>query len=237
MWPLNFWLLPAYTAASAPVAALFALMTKVGIYAVLRLWTLLLSAERRRHRRCSAPTRWSDGGLATLAFGALGLLASQRLDRLAGFSVIVSSGTLLAAIGFGDAGADGGGAVLPASSSTLAASALFLLVELVERARQVDAGAAWSTTTTDRLPLRRTPRPAARRQPRRRGAGADRPRDPGRAGLPRPRLHRSARCWSPGCRRCRASSRKFAMLTALLDPRGLGREPRTAGGAGRCSCC
>ena len=29
MWPLNFWLVPAYSAASAPVAALFAIMTKV----------------------------------------------------------------------------------------------------------------------------------------------------------------------------------------------------------------
>ena len=38
------------------------------------------------------------GGLATLAFGALGMMASQRLDRLAGYSVVASSGTLLAAI-------------------------------------------------------------------------------------------------------------------------------------------
>ncbi len=48
MWPLNFWLAPAYTAASAPVAALFVILTKVGIYAVLRLWTLLLSGGGRR---------------------------------------------------------------------------------------------------------------------------------------------------------------------------------------------
>ena len=40
VWPLNFWLLPAYTAASPPAAALFAVMTKVGFYAVLRIWTL-----------------------------------------------------------------------------------------------------------------------------------------------------------------------------------------------------
>ena len=41
------------------------------------------------------------GGLATLAFGSVGILASQQLARLAGFSVIASSGTLVAAIGFG----------------------------------------------------------------------------------------------------------------------------------------
>ena len=40
LWPLNFWLPAAYGAASAPVSALFAILTKVGVYAVLRLWTL-----------------------------------------------------------------------------------------------------------------------------------------------------------------------------------------------------
>src|SRR5690606_19284975 len=43
IWPLNFWLVPAYTAATPPVAAIFAVLSKVGVYAVLRIW-LLLSA-------------------------------------------------------------------------------------------------------------------------------------------------------------------------------------------------
>ena len=41
VWPLNFWLVPAYDAATAPVGALFALMTKVGVYALLRFAVLL----------------------------------------------------------------------------------------------------------------------------------------------------------------------------------------------------
>lgn len=45
MWPLNFWLVPAYSSASAPVAAMFAIMTKVGVYTLLRLWTLLFPAR------------------------------------------------------------------------------------------------------------------------------------------------------------------------------------------------
>ena len=45
VWPLNFWLVPAYSAATAPVGALFALMTKVGVYSLLRLWTLLFGAD------------------------------------------------------------------------------------------------------------------------------------------------------------------------------------------------
>lgn len=41
MWPLSFWLPTAYAAACAPVAAIFAIMTKVGVYILLRLSLLL----------------------------------------------------------------------------------------------------------------------------------------------------------------------------------------------------
>ncbi len=134
MWPLNFWLAPAYAAASAPVAALFVILTKVGVYTVLRLWSLLLSSEPD-----SAALFGADaliyGGLATLAFGAIGMVASQQARRLAAYSVIISSGTLLAAIGFGHA-ALAGAALFYLMGSTLAVSALFLLGELIERFRQ-----------------------------------------------------------------------------------------------------
>ena len=57
------------------------------------------------------------GGLATIVFGTLGVLASQGLGRLAGCAVLVSSGTLLAVVGMaglGGGSADGrGGALLP----------------------------------------------------------------------------------------------------------------------------
>jgi multicomponent K+:H+ antiporter subunit D len=136
VWPLNFWLPPAYAAAGAPVTALFAILTKVGVYAVLRLWTLCFPADAGTWALFGGPVLvW--GGLATLAFGAVGMMASQRLDRLAGFSVIASSGTLLATIGF-DTPALGAGALFYLAGSTLAGGALFLLVELMERARQVE---------------------------------------------------------------------------------------------------
>src|SRR5690606_9711165 len=41
MWPLGFWLPRTYAAAPAPVAAMFAVMTKVGVYVLLRLSLLL----------------------------------------------------------------------------------------------------------------------------------------------------------------------------------------------------
>jgi multicomponent K+:H+ antiporter subunit D len=131
IWPLNAWLVPAYAATSAPVAALFAVMTKVGIYTLLRLWTLLFSADTSPSVQFGRPVLLY-GGLATIAFGALGLIASLRLGRIAGFSIIVSSGTLLAALGVGTAAVTSA-ALFYVLSATLAASALFLLVELIER--------------------------------------------------------------------------------------------------------
>ena len=124
MWPLNFWLAPAYSAASAPVAALFVILTKVGVYAVLRLWTLLLSAE------AGAPVAF--GGDATDLRRPRD--AGVRRDRHArvaaacaaspGFGIIISSGTLLAVIGFGARGDDRRRAVLPASVRRWRVSAL-----------------------------------------------------------------------------------------------------------------
>jgi multicomponent K+:H+ antiporter subunit D len=113
------------------VAALFVLMTKVGIYTLLRLWTLLFSEEAGPSAHFGAPILLY-GGFATIAFGALGLMSTLRLGRIAGFSVIVSSGTLLTAIGLRDVPVTSA-ALLYLFSATLAASALFLLVELVER--------------------------------------------------------------------------------------------------------
>ena len=138
LWPLNFWLTPAYAAASAPAAAVFAILTKVGVYAVLRLWTLCFPADAGASAGFGGEVLvW--GGITTLAFGAVGMLASQQLARLAGHSVIASSGTIVAAIGF-DAPALGGGALFYLASSTVAGCALFLLVELLERSREVEVG-------------------------------------------------------------------------------------------------
>lgn len=130
IWPLNAWLVPAYSATSAPVAALFALMTKVGIYVLVRLWTLFFS-DGSPSFHFGGPVLLY-GGLATIAFGALGLVSTMRLGRIAGFSVVVSSGTLLSALGMGAASVTSA-ALFYMVSATLAVSTLFLLVELVER--------------------------------------------------------------------------------------------------------
>jgi multicomponent K+:H+ antiporter subunit D len=150
LWPLNFWLPGTYGAASAPVTALFAILTKVGVYAVLRLWTLCFPADAGGSALFgSGALIW--GGVLTLAFGAVGMLASQQLARFASYSVIASSGTLIAAFGFG-APVLMGAALFYLASSTLAACALFLLVELLERSRQVELGPDALDDGRDALP-------------------------------------------------------------------------------------
>ena len=137
MWPLCFWLPSAYMAASAPVAAVFVLLTKVGVYVLLRLTLLLFgSAAGELTGFGGMVLLW--GGMATVAFATAGVLASQAMGRLAGYSVLVSSGTLLAAVGMGDA-AVVSGALFYLVSSSLTIAALFLLIELVERAQEPGA--------------------------------------------------------------------------------------------------
>ena len=134
MWPLSFWLANAYMAAAAPVAAMFAIMTKVGVYVILRLTSLLFTGSH-------ASTGFGAevlmaGGIATIAFGFIGVLASQGLGRMAGHLVLVSSGTMLAVIGMALGGAGPGlvaGALYYMVSSTLALAALFLLLEPMGR--------------------------------------------------------------------------------------------------------
>ena len=136
VWPMGFWLVPAYSAAGAPVAALFSIMTKVGIYAILRLWSLGFSGEEGTLRWGAA---WLvAGGLATVAFGLLGLLQARQLGRVTGFGVMVTSGTLLAAIGFNQPTVTGG-ALYYLLSSTMAAGAMFLLIELIDRSRLLES--------------------------------------------------------------------------------------------------
>lgn len=130
MWPLNAWLVPTYAATSAPVAALFALMTKVGVYVLLRLWTLFFSAQGDTSH-FGAPVM-IVGGLATLGVGTMGLIASTQLRRIAGHSILVSSGILLVSLGMGTA-AMTSAALFYMLSATMAVSALFLLAELIER--------------------------------------------------------------------------------------------------------
>ena len=132
MWPLGFWLPTTYAAASPPVAAMLVLMTKVGTYAILRLWLLWFPAG-------GAAAGWGHdallwGGAATIVFGAAGMLSTDSAGRMAGYGATVSSGTLLAVIGYGQPSLVTAG-LYYLVGSTLGIAAFLLLIELIERIR------------------------------------------------------------------------------------------------------
>jgi len=136
--PLHLWLPTAYAGTTAPVAALFAIMTKVGVYAILRVDTLVFGATAGALAGLFEP--WLlPLALGTLAVGTLGALAAQNLRRLAAYLVVISVGTLLAAFALGTAGVAAGLYYLPHGS--FAVALLFLLAEAVRRRRPASADA------------------------------------------------------------------------------------------------
>jgi multicomponent K+:H+ antiporter subunit D len=147
MWPLGFWLPPTYSAASAPAAALFAIMTKVGVYATLRMSFLFFGPDAGASTDFGAP--WLLlGGTLTMVMGAVGVLAARTMSRIAGFCVLISSGAVLAVIGHGGEAALSG-ALYYMLSSTLAVAAFFLLIELLNRARDTTAPAVGQPVFAD----------------------------------------------------------------------------------------
>ena len=134
--PLYFWLPETYGAATAPVAALFAIMTKVGAYAILRTATLLFGDTDTALANLFEP--WLlPLALATLGIGMLGALAAESLGRLAAYLVVASVGTLLTAFTLGAAGIAAGLYYL--SHGTFASAALFLLADAIRRRRPANA--------------------------------------------------------------------------------------------------
>ncbi|HQR10731.1 MAG TPA: monovalent cation/H+ antiporter subunit D [Casimicrobiaceae bacterium] len=126
--PLGFWLPETYGSAPAPVAAFFAIMTKVGIYAIIRVTFTVFggngSASDGLLAGLGAPALFSLG-LLTIVFGACGVLSARRLVALVSFLVLISSGTLIAASTLGPAAL--GGALYYLVHTTLTVAALFLV--------------------------------------------------------------------------------------------------------------
>jgi len=137
MWPLNFWLPATYSAAYAPVGAVFAILSKVGLYVILRLSLLLFGMQGNVLAGFGNEVLFY-GGLVTIGFGIIGVLSAQAFGRLASYCVIISSGTILAAIGTGNMALTGA-VIFYLLCSTLALGAFFLLVELIERSQDTAA--------------------------------------------------------------------------------------------------
>ncbi|ASP37457.1 monovalent cation/H+ antiporter subunit D [Bacterioplanes sanyensis] len=133
MLPLHFWLVRTYSMTSAPVAALFAIMTKVGIYSIWRVHTAVFGDHAGELSGLASDWLWVLG-LLTIAVGAVAALASQTLRVLTANLVVVSAGTLLISIAVGTEEATAA-AIYYLLHSTLMSAALFLLAGLIQEQR------------------------------------------------------------------------------------------------------
>ena len=136
--PIHFWLPGTYANAPAPVAALFAIMTKVGAYAILRVYTLVFGGE-------AGTTAWLaadwllPASILTLILGMLGVLGSRNLMRMIAFATIGSVGTLQIALALFTPEATVA-ALYYLIHSTFSTAALFLVADLILERRGGDGG-------------------------------------------------------------------------------------------------
>ncbi|MDG3039959.1 monovalent cation/H+ antiporter subunit D [Roseicyclus marinus] len=136
LFPVQFWLPATYANASAPVAALFAIMTKVGAYAILRVHTISFGPGIAPTEDLAA-TWLFPAAIVTIAVGAFGVLGARRLMPLIAFSVLGSMGTLMAAVAAFSPDATMA-ALYYLVHSTFAAACLFLVADLVVSRRGGD---------------------------------------------------------------------------------------------------
>lgn len=131
--PLHFWLPATYAEAPAPVAALFAIMTKVGAYAILRVYIFIFGPDVAVMGGIVG--QWLlPAALITLAIGMVGVLGARSLGHLAAYAVIGSMGMLLIAIGLFTPLATAA-ALYYMVHSTLAGAVLFLVADMIRQGR------------------------------------------------------------------------------------------------------
>lgn len=131
--PLYFWLPGTYASASAPVAALFAIMTKVGVYSIIRTHWGIFGLEAGE-ASLAAQSWLLPMALTTSVLGALGALGSHTMGRLVGYLTVSSVGTILAGVGLFTPETLSA-ALYYTLHSTIVIAGLFLLVELMAAQR------------------------------------------------------------------------------------------------------
>lgn len=137
--PLHFWLPGTYAAATGTVAALFAIMTKVGAYSIIRTSTLIFGEDAGGLAYVTGP--WLlPAALVTLVIGFVGLFAARSLRGMAAWAVVGSMGTLLCAVSVFTVQSMGP-SLYYILHSTLAGAALFLIVDLIAQRRAEHADA------------------------------------------------------------------------------------------------
>jgi Formate hydrogenlyase subunit 3/Multisubunit Na+/H+ antiporter, MnhD subunit len=136
VFPLHAWLPDSYPTAPAPVTAVFAgLLTKVGVYAIIRTQTLLFPGGE-----VDALLMWL--ALVTMLVGVLGAVAQDDVKRLLSFTLVSHIGYMVFGIALStEAGLTG--AIFYVAHHITVQTTLFLVVGLIER--------RGGTTSLDRL--------------------------------------------------------------------------------------
>ena len=126
VFPLSFWLPDSYPTASAPVTAVFAgLLTKVGVYSIIRTETVLFPGER-----LDDLLMWV--ALLTMVVGILGALAQIDIKRMLSFTLISHIGYMIFGVAVGTQEALSATVYYVAHHIVIQTS-LFLVAGLIER--------------------------------------------------------------------------------------------------------
>lgn len=131
--PLYFWLPQAYTMTTGTVAALFAIMTKVGVYSILRVFTLIFGETAGAASLLGYQWLWWLG-LGTLLIGAIGVLGSRDMRMVISYLVVISVGTMLTTLSIANERAVSA-VMYYLIHSTFVTAALFLLVDVMAQQR------------------------------------------------------------------------------------------------------
>ncbi len=131
--PLHLWLPRTYAVATPAVAALFAIMTKVGVYSLIRVVPQVFGDDAGAAAWAPAPYLF-PAALVTAVVGFAGVFVARTLSEQAAYAVIGSTGTLLIAVAGWQADTLGA-ALYYLVHSTLAGAALFLVADVVARRR------------------------------------------------------------------------------------------------------
>jgi multicomponent K+:H+ antiporter subunit D len=130
---MHLWLPRTYANTSAPVAALFAILTKVGVYSIIRFFFIVFGGQAGALAFLAEP--WMlPAALLTIVVGFVGLFAASSLRELAAYGVIGSTGTLLTATAVFDREALAA-ALYYLPHSTFSGALLFLVADLIIRRR------------------------------------------------------------------------------------------------------
>lgn len=125
IFPLSSWLPDSYPSAPSPVTAVFAgLLTKVGVYSIIRTNTILFRGDSFNNALMIA-------GFFTMIFGILGAIAQTEIKRLLSFTLVSHIGYMIFGIGLANV-LSLGGAIYYMAHHIFVQTSLFLVVGIIE---------------------------------------------------------------------------------------------------------